>query len=71
MLLVGYFTEWKIICILIARTIFSHHFVNEEKLCLPCSIGYIFMSDIIRDYHMGFWLSPAVLTRDSIISPEL
>ena len=25
---------------------------------------------VIRDYHMGFWLSPAVSTRDPIIRPE-
>ena len=24
----------------------------------------------MRDYHMGFWLSPAVSTRDNIIRPE-
>ena len=28
------------------------------------------MIHVIRDYHMGFWLSSAVSTRDSIISPR-
>ena len=38
--------------------------------CAGLPVPFLFTYVIIRDYHMGFWLSPAVSTWGPIIKPE-
>ena len=78
-LCLGYGVEFE--CIVPNHCLFKYlaFSICREKFILPTSgneeniatvARFSTTKSIFRDYHMGFWLSPEVLTRDSNISPR-